>query len=124
MVGIARGGDIVGATLSFMLGMDYFPMRLSKHGGVVRVVSAPPAEVRGRSLILVDDLSRTGETFKIAIHELRRLGVEKISTVALVRREPGFRPDVCAIVASAADKVFFPWGKEVLVAGRFEPRKL
>ncbi len=124
VVGIARGGDIVGATLSFMLGFDYYPMRLFKHGGVVRVVQAPAAEVRGRSVLLVDDLSRTGETFKIAVHELRRLGVERVATVALVRREPGFRPDVCAVVASAADKVFFPWGAEVLVGGKFEPRKL
>lgn len=124
LVGIARGGSIVGATLSFMLNLEYFPIRLGKRGGVTRVIVPPPAELAGRSVVLVDDLSRTGDTFKIALHELRRVGVEKVLTVALVRREPGFRPDLCAFTASAADKVAFPWGREELVNGKFELRKL
>jgi hypothetical protein len=45
-------------------------------------------------------------------------------TVALARREPGFKPDVCALTATAVDKVAFPWGREELVAGRFTLRKL
>lgn len=124
MVGIARGGSIVGATLSFMLNQEYFPIRLSKHGGVTRVIVPPTRDLAGRAVLLVDDLSRTGETFKIALHELRRVGVVSATTLALVRREPGFRPEICALTASAADKVAFPWGREMVVDGRFEPRKL
>ena len=88
------------------------------------MIVPPTKDLAGRRVLLVDDLSRTGETFKIAMHELRRVGVLSIVTVALVRREPGFRPDVCAFTASAADKVAFPWGREVVVNGRFELRKL
>jgi hypoxanthine phosphoribosyltransferase len=124
LVGIARGGSIVGSTLAFMLNLEYFPFRLGKRGGVMRVVVAPPPELAGRSVVLVDDLSRTGDTFKIALHELKRVGVEKILTVALVRRDPGFRPDIFAFTATAVDKVYFPWGREELVNGRFELRKL
>jgi hypoxanthine phosphoribosyltransferase len=124
LVGIARGGSIVGATLSFMLNLEYFPIRLGKRGGVTRVIMAPPPELAGRSVVLVDDLSRTGDTFKIALHELRRVGVSSVLTVALVRRDPGFRPDICAFTATAADKVAFPWGREELVNGKFELRKL
>jgi hypoxanthine phosphoribosyltransferase len=124
LVGIARGGSIVGATLSFMLNLEYFPIRLAKRGGVVRVLVPPTQDLNGKRVVLVDDLSRTGETFKIAMHELRRVQVASITTVALVRREPGFRPDICALTASAADKVAFPWGREELVDGRFELRKL
>ena len=124
LVGIARGGSIVGATLSFLLNLEYFPIRLAKRGGVTRVIIAPPPEIAGRRVVLVDDLSRTGETFKIALYELRRVGVSSALTVALVRREPGFRPDVSALTASAVDKVAFPWGREELVGGKFELRKL
>jgi hypoxanthine phosphoribosyltransferase len=128
LVGIARGGSIVGATLSFMLNLEYFPIRLDKKRGTIRVVTGPPPDVAGRTVVLVDDLSRTGETFKIAQHELMRVGAKSVMTVALVRREPGFRPDLCALTASAADKVAFPWGREELVVGpqgpRFELRKL
>jgi hypoxanthine phosphoribosyltransferase len=124
VVGIARGGSIVGTTLAFMLNQEYFPIRLAKRGGVTRVIVPPTKDLAGRHVLLVDDLSRTGETFKIAMHELRRVGALSVITVALVRREPGFRPDVAALTASAADKVAFPWGREVIVNGRFELRKL
>jgi hypoxanthine phosphoribosyltransferase len=124
VVGIARGGSIVGATLSFLLNLEYFPIRLAKRGGVTRVLVPPTSDVTGRSVLLVDDLSRTGETFKIALHELRRVGVGPTLTAALVRREPGFRPDLFAITATAVDKVAFPWGREELVGDRYELRKL
>jgi hypoxanthine phosphoribosyltransferase len=124
VVGIARGGSIVGATLSFMLNLEYYPIRLAKRGGVTRVIVPPSNEVAGKRVVLVDDLSRTGETFKIALHELRRVGVGPVVTVALVRREPGFKPDVCALTATAVDKVGFPWGREELVGGKFVLRKL
>jgi hypoxanthine phosphoribosyltransferase len=124
VVGIARGGSMVGATLSFMLNLEYYPIRLVKRGGVTRVIVPPPAELSAKRVVLVDDLSRTGDTFKIALHELKRVGVGRVLTVALVRREPGFRPDVYALTATAVDKVGFPWGREVLVRGKFELRKL
>lgn len=128
LVGIARGGSIVGTTLSFMLNLEYFPIRLEKRRGTIRVIVPPPPDVAGRNVVLVDDLSRTGETFKIAMHELKRVGCKAVTTVALVRREPGFRPDLCAITASAADKIAFPWGREELVdspnGARWELRKL
>jgi hypoxanthine phosphoribosyltransferase len=124
LVGIARGGSIVGATLSFMLNLEYFPIRLGKTGPTIRVIVPPTQHLAGRNVVLVDDLSRTGETFKIAIHELKRVGAKSVLTVALVRREPGFRPDIFGLTASAADKVAFPWGREELVNGKFELRKL
>jgi hypoxanthine phosphoribosyltransferase len=124
IVGIARGGAIVGTTLAFMLNHEYFPIRLAKKGGVTRVLVPPTRDLADKHVLLVDDLSRTGETFKIAMHELKRVGARSIHTVALVRREPGFRPDVAARTASAADKVAFPWGREELVNGAFVLRKL
>lgn len=124
IVGIARGGAIVGTTLAFMMNHEYFPIRLAKRGGVTRVVVPPTRELADKRVLLVDDLSRTGETFKIAMHELKQVGVASIHTCALVRREPGFKPDLAARTASAADKVAFPWGREELVNGKFEFRKL
>lgn len=115
VVGIARGGSIVGCTLSFLLGVDYFPMRLKKQRGVTRVVVAPPPDVAGLNIALVDDLSQSGETFKIALHELKRAGCKQVTTVALVRREPGFRPDVWAL--EVGGKVRFPWARDQLVDG-------
>ena len=124
VVGIARGGAIVGTTLAFMLNYESFPIRLSKRGGVTKVLVPPTKDLADKHVLLVDDLSRTGETFKIALHELRQVGARSVTTVALVRREPGFKPDLAARTATAADKVVFPWGREVLVDGKFELRRL
>jgi uncharacterized protein len=120
VVGIARGGAIVGCTLSFLLGVDYYPIRLKKSGGATRVVVGPVPELAGRRVALVDDMSQTGETFKIARHELAKVGATEVTTVALVRREPGFKPDLWAI--EVAGKVRFPWAREQVVEGKLVRR--
>ena len=124
VVGIARGGTIVGTTLSFMLNLEFFPIRLAKQGGSTRVIVAPTRELADRTVLLVDDLSRTGDTFKIATYELQRVGASTITTLALCKREPGFVPDIAALTISAVEKVAFPWGREELVDGKFSLRKL
>src|SRR6201999_106196 len=50
VVGIARGGSIVGTTLSFMLNKEYFPIRLAKRGGVTRVIVPPTRDLADRSV--------------------------------------------------------------------------
>jgi hypoxanthine phosphoribosyltransferase len=115
VVGIARGGSIVGCTLSFLLGVDYYPIRLKKQGGATRVVVPPSRELAGLHVALVDDLSESGDTFRIARYELGHVGATRVTTVALVRRVPGFSPDVWALEVRA--KVRFPWAAEQLVEG-------
>lgn len=120
VVGIARGGSIVGCTLSFLLGLDYYPVRLKKQGGATRVVVPPSPELAGQHVALVDDLSESGDTFRIARHELVRVGAARVTTVALVRRQPGFSPDVWAIEVTG--KVRFPWAAEQIIDGVLQKR--
>src|SRR5690349_16920303 len=91
VVGIVRGGAIVGCTLSFMLGKEFYPIRLKKTvGGATRVVVSPSPELKGKHVLLVDDLSESGDTFRIARHELAQVGVKQVTTAALARRTPGY----------------------------------
>jgi len=120
VVGIARGGSIVGCTLSFLLGCDYYPIRLKKQGGATRVVVPPSPELAGRHVALCDDLSESGDTFRIARHELASVGVTQVTTVALVKRVPGFAPDIWALEISG--KVRFPWAAEQIVDGALRKR--
>jgi hypoxanthine phosphoribosyltransferase len=120
VVGIARGGAIVGCTLSFLLGVDYYPMRLKKQGGATRVVVAPSPELAGKHVALVDDLTASGDTFRIARLELERVGATAITTCALVRRVPGYSPDLHALEASG--KVRFPWAAEQVIDGVLRKR--
>lgn len=115
VVGIARGGAIAGCTLSFLLGKDFYPIRLQKQGGATRVIVGPTRDLAGLHVALVDDLSQSGETFKIASLEIARVGARAITTAALIRREPGYRPDLWA--REVTSKVRFPWAREQLVDG-------
>ena len=121
VVGIARGGEIVGCTLSFLLGIEYYPIRLKRTGGgATRVVVPPSPELAGKSVVLVDDLSESGDTFRIARHELAAVGVSRVVTAALVRRVPGYSPDVWALEVSG--KVRFPWAAEQFIGGTLKNR--
>ena len=120
VVGIARGGSIVGCTLSFLLGVDYYPIRLKKQGGATRVVVGPSPDLFGKRVALVDDLSESGDTFRIARVELAQVGSASVTTVAFARRVPGFSPDLWALEVSG--KVRFPWAAEQIVGGVLQKR--
>ena len=122
VVGVVRGGAIVGASLSFLLGCDFYPIQLKKGRGAnaTRVVVSPPADVAGRRVLLVDDMSLSGDTFRIARIELARVGAAEVRTAALLRRKPGFTPDLWA--SEVTGKVRLPWARYQLVDGELAPR--
>ena len=120
VVGIARGGSIVGCTLSFQLGIDYYPIRLKKQGTTTRVVVPPSRELAGLHVALVDDLSMSGDTYRIATHELGLVGATQVTTCALVRRVPGYSPDLWALEVTG--KVRFPWAAEQILDGVLQKR--
>lgn len=123
-VGLGKGGAIVGAMLAAMLRCDYYALRFSRrHAGertrqTTRVTLPPNPELTGRRLLLCDDLSVTGETFKIALLELRRVNPEKLTTLAFAAHEKGYCPDLCGIRSD--DAFVFPWDREVLQSGTFQ----
>jgi uncharacterized protein len=123
VVGIAKGGAIVGAVVSAMLRCDYYPIRLSRrHAGsrvkmTTRVPVPPSRDVKGRSVVLCDDLSVSGETFKIALIELKQVGAGPVTTAALCRHTHSYAPDLTALVGDEA--FIFPWDRDVLVEGEF-----
>ncbi len=125
VVGIGKGGALVGAALAAILRRDFFAIRLSRrHAGemtprTTRVTMPPSREVAGRHVLLCDDLSVTGETFKIALLELRRAEAARVTTLALAAHvhDTSFRPDLCGLLSNEA--FVFPWDREVLVDGEF-----
>lgn len=114
VVGIALGGAIAGATIASLARKDYYPMRLARRDDSLphsrRVVVPPPRELAGKRVLLVDDLSRSGDTFKIAQHELRQVGVGQVITLVLVRTADSFRPDHTGLIVEGP--VRFPWQRQ------------
>jgi len=65
-------------------------MRLSSYGlasrssGVVELLGESPAGLAGRSVLLVDDIVDTGRSIAYAADELRRCGIDRLWTCALL----------------------------------------
>jgi hypoxanthine phosphoribosyltransferase len=122
VVGLVTGGAIVGATLSRMLQRDFFPMKYSRQqdsfsrGRPQLVLGAIDSWVRAKSVLLVDDLSITGETFESALNEIRRHGLKEVKTLCLGRHFDSFQTDYSGVVTD--DLILFPWDLHVLNENR------
>jgi len=114
VVGIARGGVIVGAVIASALDVDFFPIKVSRRV-MMEVVSEEPVLVikpysyaAGKRVLLVDDISRTGATMNIARRALEKFEPVEIKTACYAdRKGDGYEPDFCKI--SAESDVVFPW---------------
>jgi uncharacterized protein len=123
VVGIAHGGVFVGGALARVLELEFFPVRISRRSRDhvqkrPKAASEMPRELKGKKVLLVDDLASSGDTLELARSMLEKVGVKQVRTACLVRREEGFEPDWCGVKSDAL--ILFPWDYEpVTEDGRF-----
>jgi uncharacterized protein len=116
VVGLAHGGVFVGGALSSALGCDFYPVRISRRSRDKAVRKQPrlsgemPAELKGKRVLVVDDVARSGDTLRLAMELALKVGVKETRTAVLVARPDGFRPDHAAL--STEGLVVFPWDYE------------
>jgi hypoxanthine phosphoribosyltransferase len=124
ILGIARGGLFPATTLSFMLRREFYPIRLTRRfdDAVVRDkptwLVRPPDKVRGRRILVVDEIVDSGHTIALAAAEARTLGASAVRTAALYAHtwaDP--RPDYVALTSDAL--ILNPWDREVLLDGQW-----
>lgn len=77
-----------------------FRQRVENVRGVFRVIA--PDSVRGRTIVLVDDVMTTGATLSSCARALKQAGAERVLALTLARATPQF-PDSAS--SNAADKV-------------------
>lgn len=113
VVGVAHGGVFVGGALSSALGCEFFPVRISRRSrdagaaGGPKLAGQMPRELKGRRVLIVDDVASSGDTLELATALAREVGAKKVETACLVARPEGFAPDYCALATAAL--VVFPW---------------
>lgn len=124
ILGIARGGLFPATMLSFILRREFYPVRLTRrfNDAVVRDepmwLVRPPDKVKGRRVLLVDEIADSGDTLAAAAAEVRHLGASDVRTATLYAHtwaEP--RPDYVAFTSDAL--ILNPWDREVLVEGQW-----
>jgi hypothetical protein len=124
ILGIARGGLFPATMLACMLRRELYPIRLTRrfNDTVVRQeptwLIRPPDKIRGRRVLIVDEIADSGLTLAIAAEEVQRMGATHVRTVVLYAHtwaEP--RPDYVGLTSDAL--ILNPWDREILVNGQF-----
>ena len=117
VVGIAKAGVIPGAVIASMLGCDFYSMKISRdNGGKVRsrpkIIQSAPREAAGKNVLIVDELSTSGDTLRMATNSLRQVGPTEIRSAVNFVKLGGFRPDYYAL--EMAGTIVFPWDRELV----------
>ncbi len=122
VVGVAHGGVFVGGALSSALGCEFFPVRISRRSRDKASTTAAagaagdkkpklsgemPRELKGRRVLIVDDVAASGDTLELATALAQKAGAKVVETACLVARTAGFTPNHCALPTD--NLVVFPW---------------
>ncbi|TFG53057.1 MAG: phosphoribosyltransferase [Gemmatimonadales bacterium] len=113
VLGIAKPGVIPGVVVASILQRDFASMALTRHGpgAPPQLVAGPPASVRGRRVLLVDETCNSGDTLKLALNEVAALNPKEIRTAVSFRTGP-YEPDFYAF---ETDKlILLPWDREII----------
>jgi hypoxanthine phosphoribosyltransferase len=116
IVGIARAGVIPAAVIASMLRLDFYSMKISRREGEeVRerpeVLSAAPRQVQGRRVLIVDEITTSGDTLRLALAAVRDAHPAEVRTATSFARTTGYQPDYSALTMDA--NVIFPWDRKV-----------
>ncbi|MEX2472555.1 MAG: phosphoribosyltransferase family protein [Gemmatimonadota bacterium] len=116
IVGIARAGVIPGAVMASILRVNFYSMNISrKHGDEVRerpeILSAAPRHVRGKRVLIVDEITSSGDTLRLALAAVRDAQPAEVRTATSFARTGGYQPDYSALTTDA--NVIFPWDRKV-----------
>lgn len=124
VVGIARAGALPGAVVATILGVDFYSMIISRkgdHADDVRerpeVLSAAPREIAGQRVLIVDEVTTSGATLRLALAAVRDTHPLEARTAISFARTRGYRPDYFALETDA--EVVLPWDHHLLENDEF-----
>src|SRR5690606_37360558 len=96
---------------------DFYSLKITRRsaGGRPELLSTPPPQVTGQRVLLVDELTTSGDTMRLALATLRDVRPLEIRTAACFCRPRGYQPDFHALVTDAL--IIFPWDRKVIEEG-------
>jgi hypoxanthine phosphoribosyltransferase len=121
VVGIARAGVIPGAVVASILRVDFHSMKISRKEGDEQVrerpaiLSAAPTQASGKRVLVVDEISTSGETLRLALAAVRDVRPAEVRTATSFARTSGYKPDYFALQTDAT--VIFPWDRKIMDEG-------
>ncbi|HUF76378.1 MAG TPA: phosphoribosyltransferase family protein [Longimicrobiales bacterium] len=118
IVGIERAGVIPAAVIASILEVDFYSLKIGRRGDDEQVrqrpevFSAVPRQVEGRRILIVDEITTSGDTLRIALAAVRGAHPEEVRTATSFARTGGYQPDYSALTMDA--EVVFPWDRQVI----------
>ena len=120
VIGIATAGVIPAATVAAMLRADFESMKISRRDGEARlgtprVLSATPVQCRGKRVLIVDEITTSGDTLRLALAAVREVGPADVRTATSFVRPGGYRPHYHAL--ETEQLIVFPWDRQLMEHG-------
>jgi hypoxanthine phosphoribosyltransferase len=121
---VGRAGYYPGTLIAHMLQVEVYPIRLSRR--IRDTVTfqrpqwlvEPPPVVQGHRVLVVDEISSTGETIIMATEQVEALGAEAVRSAVLYAHTEGVSgPDYVGLITDAL--ILNPWDREVFRDGQF-----
>lgn len=121
VLGVAKAGVIPGVVVASILQSEFASMTVtrSKEGAAPVLVSGPPATIRGRRILIVDETCDTGSTMKLALSEVRVLRPAEVLT-AVSFKTGDYTPDFHAFETD--NFIILPWDREIIQGGELVVR--
>jgi uncharacterized protein len=116
VLGIAKAGVIPGVVVASILQCDFISMVVTREeaGSQPILVSGPPASIRGRRILVVDETCDTGSTMKLALNEVRGLQPAEVRS-AVSFKTGDYAPDFHAFETD--NFIILPWDREIIQGG-------
>jgi len=118
VIGVARAGALPGAVVATILDVDFYSMRIARPGeddperDSPEIMSAAPREASGRRVLIVDEVTTSGNTLRLALAAVRAVHPTEVRTATSFARARGYQPDFYALKTDA--EVILPWDHHVL----------
>lgn len=121
---VGRGGYYPGTLIAHMLQVELYPVRLSRRVRDIvtyqtpRWLVEPPAAVRDRRVLIVDEISGSGETLTMVKDKVEMLDARVVRSAVLYAHTTGVDvPDYIGLITDAV--ILNPWDREIYQDGRF-----
>jgi hypoxanthine phosphoribosyltransferase len=123
ILGIARGGLYAGTLIAHLLRKDFYAIYLTRRHLDQKVSEQPqwqvrpPELVRGQRVLVVDEISSSGDTLRLVKQELAGMGAGETRCTVMYAHSWGVEaPDMVGLISDGL--LLNPWDREVVEAGQ------
>ena len=121
ILGVAKAGVIPAAIIASILQKEFAAIVIGRRTADAEpeLRIGPPPSVRGKRVLVVDETCDTGDTLKVALHEVRGMQPADVRTAVSFRTGP-WTPDYHAFETDKA--IILPWDREIIEGGELVTR--